>query len=241
MTIADLETLTRFLTNSTTTSVTAANLLILENKYYEEITGKILSETSGAQWQFGDFNYTEFPTFTITLRDSDPEYDLKEVSTTPLTIMGLEVQDNEGNWHVLRRTTLRRIHEQGIGQEDYQETDGLPNEYEIRDNMIVLYPAPDNGISVTLSGGLKVFYLRTADIFTSAEVTTGTKEPGFPSPWHWLLSYGPAYDIALTANLPTANAFRDRYEKGLKDMLGFISRRDQATRPIMTNRGINYI
>ena len=93
--------------------------------------------------------------------------------------------------------------------------------------MIVLYPAPATA-NVTLTAGLKVFYLRTADIFTSAQVTTGTKEPGFPSPWHDLLAYGSAYDVALANGLPNINQLRTEYERKLQEMLDFISRRDQA-------------
>ena len=213
--------------------MTAANLLILENKYYEQIVGKIISETAGSQWHFGDFNHTAFPSFTINMTNSTAEYALRDWGTTDaetiLTIMGAEVLDNSGIFHRLRRITLREIHrDEGQAQTEYQKTDGLPNEYELRDNFIVLYPAPDNNVNVTLTAGLKIFYLRTADKFTSAEVSTGTKEPGFPSPWHDLLSYGPAYDVALTAGLPNANQFRAEYERKLQEMLDFISRRDQA-------------
>src|SRR3990167_6405794 len=106
MTIADIETLTRFLTNTDTTSLTAANLLILENKYYEEVVGRIISETAGAPWQFGDMNYTAFPTFTFNLSNGTQSYDLNDLSTAPLTIMGIEVQDVGGIWHPLNRITL---------------------------------------------------------------------------------------------------------------------------------------
>ena len=88
MTIADIETLTRFLTNTTTTSLTAANLLILENKYYERITGRILEQVSGGSTSFGDLNYTAFPTFTVTMTNGTQSYDLGDWSTTtPLTII----------------------------------------------------------------------------------------------------------------------------------------------------------
>lgn len=246
MNIADIETLTRFLTNTDTTSLTAPELLILENKYYEQITGRIITETAGASWQYGDFNYTAFPTFTISMSDSVAQYGLDDIntaaSTIPLTIMGVEVLDQDGNWHVLKRITLDEIHKTESGQLDYQKTDGLPNEYELRDNIIVLYPAPDNGDSVTLSNGLQIFYLRTADVFTSAQVSTGTKEPGFPSPWHDLMAYGPAYDVSLANKKFTeARFFKQEYDKRMDEMLKFISKRDQATRPVMSMKGINHI
>lgn len=241
MNIENIETLTRFLTNTNTTSLTAANLLILENKYYEEITGRILTETAGREGGWGDLNYSAFPTFTITMSNGVRAYDLNAISTTPLQILGVEVQDQDSNWHPLDRITLADIHKLEIGEVDYLETNGRPIEYLIRDSQIALYPTPDNGVSVTLSSGLKIFYTRTADIFTSAQVTTGTKVPGFPAPWHDMLSYGPAYEYAIANGLPTANQFKAEYDRKMKDMLAFISKRDQDTRPVMSNKPINYV
>ena len=244
MTIADIEILTRFLTKTNSTVFTAAQLLLLENKYYEEIVGRLITETGSGKWPFGDFNYTAFPTFTVNMTNSTAEYDLRDWGTsdeaTILTILGVEVKDDEGNWHPLKRITLREINQNGTGQADYLETDGLPIEYELRDNMIVLYPAPDNGVSVTLTAGLKIFYLRTADKFTSAEVTTGTKEPGFPSPWHDLLSYGSSYDYAVANGLPNANYFRLEYDRRMNEMLKFIAKRDQTVENGITSEKINF-
>lgn len=241
MTIADIETLTRFLTRTNTTSLTAAQLLILENKYYEEVTGRIMTETAGNQGGWGDLNYAAFPTFTLSMTNSNEFYDLNAISTTPLVIMGVEVANNSGDWRPLKRITLADIQRQGIAQPEYFSTDGTPIEYEIRDSQLVLYPAPDNGVTVTLTNGLRIYYLRTADVYTSAQVTTGTKTPGFPSPWHDLLSYGPAYDYALANGLPTANHFKAEYDKRMKELLEFIGKRDQDQRPVMKPRRENYV
>ena len=241
MTIASIEQFTRWLTQKNTTSLPAADLLILENKYYEQIVGKIIAETSGADWQFGDRNYEAFPTFTITMSNGVAAYDLNDAASVPLTVYGVEVQDNSGDWHPLNKTSFRKIREGGTAQPEYTPTSGFPREYELRDSQIVLYPAPDNGVTVTLTNGLRLYYLRTADIFTSAQVTTGTKEPGFPSPWHDLLSYGPAYDIALRENHPMANHFKAKYDAGLKDLLSFMGKRDQDARPAIKPKLSNYV
>lgn len=237
MTIADIETFTRLLTKTNTTSLTAANLLILENRYYEEIVGKIISETAGSEWQFGDENYTAFPDYTEDLVNSQAEYQIDAFGASadekPLLIMGVEILDQNGDYYVIRPITFQQIRSRRIAQSEFHEDDGRPEFYEKREHMIVLYPAPDNGISVTLASGLKVFFLRRADIFTSAEVSTGTKEPGFPSPWHDLLSWGPAYDYAVINGLPNANFFKAEYDKRLKEMLAFISRRNQDDRTVL--------
>jgi hypothetical protein len=231
MTISEINTLTRFLTNTSSTSLTDANLLILANKYYEEVVGTILRETAGGKSPFGDFNYTAFPTFTINMVSGTQSYNLTGWGTsddsTALIIMGLEVKDNNGDWHPLKRITFDYVENNG-GQSEYQSDNGLPNEYELRDNLIVLYPAPSSTY-VTVTAGLKLFFLRTADKFTSAEVTTGTKQPGFPSPFHDMLAYGMAYDYALSKNIPTANALYSQYQRKMNELLKFIGNRDQDT------------
>ena len=241
MTIADLNTLARFLTKTNSTSFTNAELLILVNKHYEHVVGRIITETSGADWQFGDRNYEAFPTFTITMSSGVAAYDLNDAASVPLTVYGVEVQDNSGDWHPLNKTSFRKIREGGTAQPEYTPTSGFPREYELRDSQIVLYPAPDNGVTVTLTNGLRLYYLRTADIFTSAQVTTGTKEPGFPSPWHDLLAFGPAYDYAIANGLPFASHFKSEYDRKMKDLLSFMGKRDQDARPTIKPKLSNYV
>ena len=242
MTIADIQTLTRFLTNTNSTSFTDANLLILVNNSYERIVGKLIVATSGGQWPFGDSNYTAFPDYITDLVNSQAEYDLDAIFTdTPLNIMGVEILDDSGNYQPARPITLRKIREMGFSQSQYFEDDGFPLEYEKRENILVLYPAPDNGVTVTLTNGLKIFYLRTADVYTSAEVSTGTKTPGFPSPWHDIISYESAYNYAIANGLPNANFLKAEVDRKEKELLAFISERNQDERKVMTPKKINYI
>lgn len=244
MTIADINTLTRFLTGTDTNSYTAPNLLIATNNSYERVVGKLVSETLNGGMPFGDFNYTAFPSFTIDMSNGVQSYDWRDWGTTdeetPLTIMGVEVLDQNGDAHVLEPIRLSEIHKQGIARGEYQSTSGRPREYEKRDNLIVLYPAPDNGVSVTLTAGLILYHLRTADRFTSAEVTTGTKEPGFPSPWHDILAYEAAYMFAIAKGLQNANFLKGEVDRKEREMMSFIARRNQDDRPIMTMKPINH-
>lgn len=233
MTIANLNILARYLADADSTSLTDAQLLIFINKAYERITGKLITVTGNGPWPFGDSNYTAFPTYTMNLTDSTAEYQIDSL-TTPLTVMAVEVKDVNGNFYPLQPITLRDINEMGYAQSEYLETDGKPQRYEKRENMIVLYPAPDNGISVTLTAGLRIFFLRTADTYTSAQVTTGTKEPGFPSPWHDILAYEAALMYCLNYKkdrVPFLIAERDKREKELMDFIGM---RNQDERKKMT-------
>ena len=221
------------------------------NQAYEQINAKLLQETLGDGWPHGDINFTAFPTYTLDLVNSQAEYDLSSLMTTtnaqtiartrPLVILGAEVLDNTGIWHPLDPITLEDIRKQGIAHVEYQKTDSLPLEYEKREYMLVLYPAPDNGVSVTLTGGLKIFFLRTADVFLASEVTTGTKEPGFPSPYHMLLVYMAAMPYLINYKPERVGYYQGEMLKLEKGLLGLIGRRNQDDRPIMTNKPINYI
>lgn len=239
MKIQDIQTLTRFLTNTNSTSFTDANLLILENQSYERIVGKIIVETQGGGWVFGDSNYTAFPTYTQDLVDSQAEYEI-DALTTPLTIMGVEILNSDGNYDLIRPISLKDIHKIGSSQSEYAKTDGFPQQYEKRENIVVLYPAPDNGVTVTLTAGLKIFFLRTADIFTSAEVSTGTKEPGFPSPWHDIIAYESAYNYAIANGLPNANFLKGEVDRKEKELLDFIAGRNQDDKKIIRTKRISF-
>lgn len=240
MTIADLQTLARYLCDANSTSLTDANLLIFINKAYERITGKLITATGDGPWPFGDSNYTAFPTYTMNLTNSTAEYQIDSL-TTPLTIMAVEVMDESGNYYPLKPITLKQIQETGTAQTEFNETDGEPAYYEKRENMIVLYPAPDNGVSVTLTNGLKIFFLRTADVFTSAQVTTGTKQPGFPSPWHDILAYEAALLYCLNYKPDRVAFLQGERNSREKELFEFMSMRDQDVRPIMTMKKVSFI
>jgi len=240
MNIADINTLSRFLTNTDTVSLTDANLLILVNQSYERIVGKLITVTSGGDWPFGDSNYSAFPTYTMDLVNSQAEYDIDDL-TTPLNILGVEVLDVGGSYQPVTSITLRKIREMGFSQSEYFKDDGFPLEYEKRENILVLYPAPDNGVTVTLAAGLKIFFLRTADIFTSVEVTDGTKVPGFPSPWHDILAYESAYHYAIANGLSSSNFIKAELDRKEKEFFDFIAERNQDTRKIMKPKKIRYI
>lgn len=231
MTISDLNVLTRFLTGTDTASYTAAQLLINTNVAYEEIVSKIIG--MDGRWDFDDSNFTTFPIGTQTLIDSQNDY---AFDVTQLEVQRVEVKDNSGLWHELVPIDKSQI---DGAIDEFEKTDGLPWCYDKQGSSILLYPAPDNGVSVTLASGLKVYFKRTASVFTSAEVTTGTKVPGFASPFHSLISYKAAIPFAvvnLPQRVPALMAEVTRMEKGLEQHYG---RREQDRRKTLQMRPIN--
>src|SRR3990167_3979043 len=188
MQISDINAEARLLTNTDTTSYTAANLLRRINAAYEIVIGWIIN--ADGTWQFDDSNYTDQPRGTLDLVEGQQAYTF---NSDYLQIEMIELKDTSGNWR--RITPLDHSDLGGVSPDEYYGmTSGSPNigmqeHYDLfTDDSFRLYPAPTSG-SVTLTAGLRVTFKRTADLFTSAQVTTGTKTPGFASPYHIILSY----------------------------------------------------
>lgn len=232
MTISDIQTEARALVDADSTSYTDALLLIRENNAYEEIVSKILSYDG--KWQFDDSNYTDFPVGTTTLVNSQSDYPF---DSTVLEVERVEVLDEQGIWQELRPIDESEI-EGAISE--FEKTDGLPIYYDKKGSSVILYPAPDNGVSVTLASGLKVYYKRTASIFTSAEVSTGTKTPGFASPFHVLIAYKAALPYAQSYKKDRVPMLINEINRLEKDMETFYSRREQDRRKGLGMAGISH-
>lgn len=229
MTIADIVLETRALCDATSTSYTDATLLRRLNAGYEETVGKILGQDGS--WQFDDSNFTTFPTGTTTLVAAQHDYTF---DVSHLMILAVEVKDKNGIWVPLSPIDES---EMGVPATEFCKTDGLPCYYDKKGSSVLVYPAP-TAATTTLTAGLKVHFQRTASIFTSAEVTTGTKLPGFPSPFHIVLCY--------KAAIPYCMSFKkDRvalYEKKAMDLeealLEFLSRRARDERDVISTSGV---
>lgn len=184
MNISDINAEIRSLCDADSTSLSDAVLLRRVNNAYENIIGQIISFDRG--WQFDDSNYTDLPIGTADLVAGQQDYSFP---ASYLNVERVEVKDNSGIWHKLTPVDRRDI---TVALAEYQKTNGLPTEYDPSGGSVFLYPSP-SAASTTLASGLKVYFQRTADIFTSVQVTTGTKVPGFASPFHMLLCYKAAF------------------------------------------------
>ena len=116
---------------------------------------------------------------------------------------------------------------------EFYKTAGRPYFYDVEGNYLYLYPAPDNGVSVTLAGGLKVYAQRQAQLFTAAEVTTGTKVPGFATPFHSLLAYKSALPYAMAYKPARVQFLMAEIKRKETEMEEFYSRRDKDERHVM--------
>lgn len=246
MTIANLHTLIRFLTKTDGNSFTDSQILILFNASYERLVGELISETMGAHWIFGDSRYTSLPVATGNLTSGTQAYQLQgnaDVSATGfnttdrlLNIIGVEILDINGIYQPIEPIRLDEIHNRGSAQSEFFKSDGKPVLYELREDFIHLYPAPDNGVSVTLTNGLKIFFQRTARVIESGDQSETAMTPGLPSPWHDVIAYEVAYHYAIANSLPNMNFIKGEWDRKEKGLIDFVSRRNVDAKKVLRPR-----
>ena len=232
MTITDIYNEIYTLTDSDSVSYPTASILRRINAALEEIVGKIIG--LDGTWQFDDSNFTDFPIGVTDLVNSQNDY---AFDVAMLSIERVEILNKDGIWRLL--SPIDKSHIDGAISE-YRKTDGIPEEYDKQGASILLYPAPDNGVSVTLTAGLKVYFQRTASIFTAAQVTTGTKVPGFASPFHILLCYKAALPFCLSYKKDRVVLYEKKIMDLDKDLIKFYSLSEKDTRKIISNKSISF-
>lgn len=189
MTISDIGNYVTFRTGADTTAFTAANRLISTNRWYHKIVTMIL----GAQdeWDWDDTNRTDYPIATTSLVANQQDYNLG-TTIKILKINRVEVTYDGTTWYKAEPVDINQL-------SIPTDTTSLSGEftttkpyYDVNSGSIFLYPIP----TASVSGGLKIWYQREADEFTSAQVSTGTKEPGFDEPFHVMIGLGMCLDWA---------------------------------------------
>ena len=231
MTIADINLEIRALCDADSTSYPDAVLLRRVNAAYEQVIGKIIG--IDGTWQFDDSNFTNLPIAVTDLVDDQQDYSF---DVTQLNIERVEVKDINGLWYLLSPIDKSQV-TMALGE--YLKTKGLPDQYDKNGESIFLYPPPSSNM-VTLVSGLKVYFQRTASIFTSAEVTTGTKVPGFASPFHMLICYMAAIPYCATYKKDRVPLYLAEIQRIEADMLAHYALREKDIRKQLTMSGISF-
>jgi len=209
MNISDITNKIYLLTKTNATSFPTASMLICINNAYERVASLIFS--ADGRWQFDDSNQTDLPIATTTITTGQQDYSL---ATTHLNIQRVEVKDTNGNWQKLLPIDKADVYDQSIT--DFMKGGGTPLYYDKFGTTIMLYPSP----SYTQAASLKLYFDRGPVLFTSAEVSTGTKTPGFNNLYHDLIPLWASYDYALANGLKNANQLMveiQRKEEALKE------------------------
>lgn len=153
---------------------------------------------SDGRWEWDDDNQTDLPIATTALTTDQQDYSL---AVTHLSVKRIEILNASTGSTWIELTPFDQSELRGQSITEFMESAGIPTYYDKIGNSIFLYPPPD----YTRAAGLKVYFQRPPALYTSAEVTTGTKVPGFNSLYHDLISFHAAHDYALANGLPNAN------------------------------------
>ena len=176
--------------DSGTTDYPIADVARNVNNQYDRVVNWILK--ADGNWKWDDENFTSTrPIATTDLAVDQQDYSLAGEGI--LKLLRVECKDNSGNWFQLKQ--FDQDQKRGLALPEYRKTSGNPREYDVEFNSLFLYPAP----SFVSTGGLKIYYQRDFDHFTTADTT---QAPGFDPSFHRLLSYGAALDFTIGKTMP---------------------------------------
>ena len=172
----------------------------------QEIAATLMQ--SDGRWMYDDTNYSDLPFATGNLVNGQQDYPF---ATSQLVVTGVSVLDVVGNWHGLTPINPEDItetfgHNAG-DRAQFFKIAGQPYYYTKQGSSLFLYPPPDNGVSVTLTAGLKVYFKRGPLVFdfnlgTFVDTTGSTSStPGFNSLHHHLVAFKAALSYCIP-NLP---------------------------------------
>jgi len=239
MKISEIEAEARALCDADTTSYSAPDMLRRVNNAYEQVVGWLIN--ADGKWQFDDTNYGDFPIGTFTLVNSQSKYSFNDKF---LQIMDVQVKDANGKYRLITPIDQKDFDQRDRLRLPLRErfaTDGYPLFYDkLSSDTLELHPAPDNGVTVTLDAGLRIYFKRTADIFTSAEVTTGTKVPGFDSTFHVILSYMAAVPFCMSYKKDRVGLYQSEVLRLKTEILEQYTKRSKDERNHMTSQWINH-
>lgn len=182
------------------------------------------------KWQWDDPNYTDLPIATCTMVSGQEDYILPGSTTsadasTLMKITKVTVLDNSGKEVVLDPTDESEARLNSI-----YTVGGIPSKYRLIGNTIKLFPKPLSG-SVTLTNGLKAYFQRSPEPFTSSDTT---KQPGLPEPFHRMITLEASMDYAGSRGLPNMDYLQGKLTE-LKTILdGFYGRNWDSTPRLKT-------
>lgn len=219
------------LTNTNSGSYVAANMLDDINIALNRVYSLVI--TADGRWQMDDENSTDFPIATTDIIQGQTDY---TIAISFLRIHQVELKPTNGIWRVIDPIDERDLAEQGTSPSYLQTIQAIPYMYDKIGNSVILYPTPN----FSQSASLKVWFQRGPFEFTSGEVTTGTKQPGFNSLYHDLIPLWVAYSFFLINDQSMCQRIMDQIVRLEKALLLDYGTRDKDDKPRITTSIINY-
>jgi len=177
---------------------------------------------SAGRWQFDDNNYDDLPLATTDLIANQTNFTL---AVSQLKIARVRIKDENGKWRILRPIDRRDLSEHELN------ATGTPDKYDKLGASLMFYPLQN----YYQPEGIEVQFERDADFF---EVDDTTKEPGFASTFHRLISLYTALDYTEPNELEArSRKIQKRIEKMEAELEEFYADRDRDEQPFMSTEG----
>jgi hypothetical protein len=218
MTIGDINNKISALTRMDTNGYTSENRLIDINIWVHKVQSMIF--TSMDEYDFDDYNYTDYPNLTTPLVAGQRDYTIPNTEKV-VSIKRVDISYDGVNYYRATPIDTGEMY-QGLGPSSAtaQQTktdsnfDKTNPRYDVAYNSVFIYPAP---VAADVTNGGKIFveWSRELKEFTATDLTNGTAVPGFDTEFHPILAYGPAYEFLQSTGQQNEAAF---VEKSLKDL-----------------------
>lgn len=182
-------------TKTDSTSYPNSDMIIEINSANDRVDSLIIKADN--KWQWDDSNQTDLPIATASLVANQKDYAL---TTGHLKITRARVKNSSGLWVVLK--PIDQADQEYSAIED-STTTGTPVYYDKMGNSIFLSPTP----SYSQSASLELTFQRQAVAFTTGDLSTGTKSPGFNSLYHGLIPLWVTYNYWLVNDQSLCNGF----------------------------------
>lgn len=188
MTYSELQSDARHLTQTDSSNWSDDDLNRSLNEWQYKVATKMWQASS--EWEWNDTSRDKKSEAYTDLVEGQSGY---RMPNEVFRIDRVEVTNDEGDDRLLTQITKEDV---DIALTEFREDNGMPQYYDLRDDLLLLFPAPDSD-EVTLTKGLNIYVARQPQEFE----TSDSREPGFPRQFHRILSLGAALDYCIANNL----------------------------------------
>jgi hypothetical protein len=224
MTISEIVTLTRRLTNTSAGQYSASDMLIDHNNALQKVVSII--NDSMDESEYDDINHGDYPSLKTPLVANQRDYLIPQTEGV-ISIKKVSITYNGTDWYdatpmdtsEVRTAPVSATAEQTSIDSEYEKT--APR-YDSRFNAIWVYPRA-SAEDVANGASMYIEWSRDASPFTSGEVTTGTKIPGFDTAFHPYLAFHAAWQWCLQRGKSQAVAYAQMctdYEDRIRKQYG---------------------
>lgn len=237
MTLGDVATKARAITNTDTSSYTDALLLIDINIWYQKIVSMIFESQDDTD--FDDARRTDYPIQTTPMVANQRDYQMA-VSEAVLKIKRVDMTYDGSHWYRAQAMDSGQ-YGFGVGFDQATSTDTVFDQHFIQQapvfdvsyNSIFIAPMP-LAADVANGGTIRVEWERNVIPFTTSDYTSvltdSTVVPGFDAPFQPMLAAGAAFEYATTRQLPQLTQLQQQLQDWEVRLRQAYSRKDLDTR-----------